>query len=82
MADILRQDGVGGYNGATLQKISGVITTLSACALPIVAIFVLSIIHNLFHRLAAIAAFTLIFASLLMSLTECTRIQIFTATSA
>jgi len=57
------------------------ITTSSAFALPIAAISVLSAIRNFFHRLSAIAAFTLTFASLPMSLTERILIRVFTATA-
>ncbi|KAM7215389.1 putative isoleucyl-tRNA synthetase [Rhypophila decipiens] len=66
----------------TILSITAAVCTLVACMLPIAAIFLLAIVNELWHRLYMIASFSLLFASLLMLLTEATRVQVFTATSA
>ncbi|KAK4650957.1 hypothetical protein QC762_701100 [Podospora pseudocomata] len=77
-----RTDNVRAYSGDTLLKLTYRGATLVACMLPIVAILCLSIIPNLYHKLAMITCFTVLFAIAVMCMTEGTRVQVFTATSA
>jgi hypothetical protein len=58
------------------------ITTLFACMVPMLAILVLSTAHSLSVRLGLIAAFTAVFCGLVTIMTEATRVQVFTASSA
>nr|CDP32742.1 Putative isoleucyl-tRNA synthetase [Podospora anserina S mat+] len=77
-----RTDNVRAYSGDTLLKLTYRGATLVACMLPIVAILCLSIVPNLYHKLAMITCFTVLFAIAVMCMTEGTRVQVFTATSA
>ncbi|KAK4194687.1 putative isoleucyl-tRNA synthetase [Triangularia verruculosa] len=77
-----RTDRIKTYSGTTLLKITYRGTTLVACMLPIVAILCLSIVPNLYHKLAMITCFTILFGVAVMCMTEGTRVQVFTATSA
>ncbi|KAK3987001.1 putative isoleucyl-tRNA synthetase [Cladorrhinum sp. PSN332] len=70
------------YSGLTLLRFTSNLTTLFACMLPMAAIGILSTVETLSHRLALIASFTAVFCAGLMMLTEITRVQVFTATSA
>lgn len=63
-------------------RVTAAICTLLASMLPMAAIFLLAIVNELWHRLFMLASFAFIFATLLVLLTEATRVQIFTTTAA
>ncbi|KAK4173748.1 putative isoleucyl-tRNA synthetase [Triangularia setosa] len=77
-----RTDKIKTYSGTTLLKLTYRGTTLVACMLPIVAILCLSIVPELYHKLAMITCFSILFGIAVMCMTEGTRVQVFTATSA
>ncbi|KAK3991544.1 putative isoleucyl-tRNA synthetase [Cladorrhinum sp. PSN332] len=78
----LKLDYITSYSGLTLLRFTSKLTTLFACMLPMAAIGILSRVEKLSDRLALIASFTAVFCAGLMMLTEITRVQVFTATSA
>ncbi|KAK4163998.1 putative isoleucyl-tRNA synthetase, partial [Cladorrhinum sp. PSN259] len=78
----LKLDYIKSYSGLTILRLTSHFTTLFACMLPMAAIGILSTVEELSHRLALIAGFTAVFCGGLMMLTEITRVQVFTATSA
>ncbi|KAK4224475.1 putative isoleucyl-tRNA synthetase [Podospora fimiseda] len=78
----LKLEYITSYSGLDLLRFTSNLTTLFACMLPMAAIGILSTIETLSHRLALIASFTAVFCAGLMMLTEITRVQVFTATSA
>jgi len=66
----------------TILGITAQISTIFACMTPVIAIFLLVTVQNLYHKLAMISCFTFLFGSGLMILADATRVQVFTATSA
>jgi len=58
------------------------ISTIVACLLPTIAIAVLSRLHGLTNLLLCLAGFVVIFALGVASFTNCSRVEVFTATAA
>jgi hypothetical protein len=78
----LKLEFIRSYSGSSLLHFTTTVTTLFACMLPMVAIFVLSRVPELSTRLGLIASFTAVFCLGLMMAAQVTKVQVFTATSA
>lgn len=74
-------DGIVHIDQDTLSRPSFILSTMLSSLLPVLAIVVLYLVHNMARRLAVIAVFTGVFSIGMTSLTSAKRGEIFAATS-
>jgi len=75
------ENGLHRYDDKRVHRIADVTATLLASSMPLISIFVLYSVHNMWIRLGMVAVFTMLLALAMAVLTKARAVEIFAATA-